>query len=53
MEVTKEHIYYILLYEFNKGNAMKSAENIEAVYGDQTISVSQCDSRNFELETTA
>jgi len=43
MEVTKEHIRHILLYEFNKGNhATKSARNIKAVYEDRTISVSQC-----------
>jgi len=43
MKVTKEHIRHILLYEFNKGNnAMESARNIKAVYGDWTINVSQC-----------
>jgi len=43
MEVTKEHIQHILLYEFNKGNnATESARNIKAVYGDRTISVNQC-----------
>jgi len=43
MEVTKEYIRHILLYEFNKGNsAMESARNIKGVYGDQTISVNQC-----------
>jgi len=43
MEVTKEHIRHILLYEFNKGNnATESARNIKAVYGNRTISVSQC-----------
>jgi len=41
MEVIKEHIRHILLYEFNKGNnAMENAENIKAEYGDRTIS--QC-----------
>jgi len=41
MEVTKEHIRHILLYEFNKGNnATESARNIKAVYGDRTISIS-------------
>jgi len=34
MEVTKEHIRHILLYEFNKGNnATESARNIKAVWG--------------------
>jgi len=43
MEVTKEYIQNILLYEFNKdNNATESAKNIKAVYGDRTISVSQC-----------
>jgi len=41
--MTKEHNRHILLYEFNKGhNATESARNIKAEYGDQTISVSQC-----------
>jgi len=39
MEVTKEHIRHILLYEFNKGNnATKSARNIKTIYW--TINVS-------------
>jgi len=43
MEVTKERIRYILLYEFNKGNnATKNARNIKVVYEDQTINVSEC-----------
>jgi len=43
MEATKEHIWHILLYEFNKGNnATESAKNIKAVYEDRTINVSQC-----------
>jgi len=43
MEVTKEHIRRILLYEFNKdNNATESARNIKVIYGDRTISVSQC-----------
>jgi len=43
MEVTKEYIRHILLYEFNKGNnTTESARNIKAVYGDQTISLNQC-----------
>jgi len=34
MEVTKEHIRHILLYEFNKdNNATESARNIKAVWG--------------------
>jgi len=38
MEVTKEHIRHILVYEFNKGNnATESARNI-IVYGDRIIS---------------
>jgi len=55
MEVTKEYIRYILLYEFNKGNnAMESARNIKAVYGDRIISASvNGNSRNSEPETTA
>jgi len=42
MEVTKEHIRHILLYEFKGNNATESARNIKAIYGDRTISVSQC-----------
>jgi len=43
MEVTKEHIRHILIYEFNKGNnAMESARNIKAVYRDWIISLNQC-----------
>jgi len=34
MEVTKEHIQHVLLYEFNKDNTMESMRNIKAVYGD-------------------
>jgi len=58
MEVTKEHI---LLYEFNKGNnATESVRNIKGVYGDRTISVSQCQrwflkfrAGNYSLEDEA
>jgi len=43
MEMTKEHIRHILLYEFNEGNNVtESARNIKAVYGNRTKSVSQC-----------
>jgi len=43
MEVTKEHIRHILLYEFNKGNnTTENARNIKVVYEDQTINVSEC-----------
>ncbi|XP_036359491.1 histone-lysine N-methyltransferase SETMAR-like [Octopus sinensis] len=43
MEVTKKHIRHILLYEFNNGhNATETARNINAIYGDRTLSVSQC-----------
>jgi len=55
MEVTKENIRHILLYEFNKGNnATESAKNIKAVYGARTISISQCQrwfrAGNYSLE---
>jgi len=43
MEMIKEHIWHILLYEFNKdNNVTESTRNIKTVYGDRTINVSQC-----------
>lgn len=44
--MTKEHIRHVLLYEFSKvNNITESARNINAVYGDGTLSISQCQRR--------
>lgn len=43
VEVTKEPVHDMLLYEFNESeNARESARHITAVYRDRTICINQC-----------
>lgn len=43
MKVTKDHVRHIMLYEYNMGhNATLATKNIREVYGNEILSVSQC-----------
>ena len=43
MEVTEQHILYIMLYEYQQGKtATTTVKKIEEVYGDGVLSVRKC-----------